>query len=339
MKSALYLGKKSINIVDTEIPIPGDNDVVIKNIYSSICGTDAAVYMHGPNTGHKVAVGGEFGHETVSRITATGKNVTDFKVGQRVYPYPLFAKNDINRAGTLGAFSEYILIPEAKLNHSLYTVPSCISDKTACLIEPFTVGFRAAKRSQPVSGEKAIVFGCGTIGLASAIGLKCSGIKKVMLCDVSDFRLSIAEKMGFAVCSIKDLDWHKKTEQYFGTAPSLSVKEADIDIVIDAAGQNTILDFYMKHGKIGSRFVSVAVGQAVRNIDLLHMTYAQQSIIGSGGYVPEDVRDVMDMMVSGTYNIESIITQEFSIENLDKAIRTAADPEHAFNVIIDFAKS
>lgn len=34
--------------------------------YSSICGTDVAFYTHGPNTGHRIAVGGEFGHETVS---------------------------------------------------------------------------------------------------------------------------------------------------------------------------------------------------------------------------------------------------------------------------------
>lgn len=31
---------------------------------------------------------------------------------------------------------------------------------------------------------------------------------------------------------------------------------------------------------------------APRNIDLLHMVYARQSIIGSGGYMPEDVWDV-----------------------------------------------
>lgn len=98
-------------------------DVLIQNIYSGICGTDAAVYKHGPNTGHRIAVGGEFGHETVSRVAAVGKNITQFRVGDRVYPYPLYAKNDTKRAGTIGGFSEYILVPQAKRNHSLYGVP------------------------------------------------------------------------------------------------------------------------------------------------------------------------------------------------------------------------
>lgn len=59
------------------------------NLYASICGTDVAVYTHGPNTGHRVTVGGEFGHEMVSEVVQTGKNVRGIHVGDRVYPYPL----------------------------------------------------------------------------------------------------------------------------------------------------------------------------------------------------------------------------------------------------------
>lgn len=67
------------------------------------------------------------------------------------------------------------------------------------LIEPFTVGCRAARRGQPQKGESAVVFGCGTIGLAAAVALKYFGMGKVMLCDVSGFRLGIAKKLGFAI--------------------------------------------------------------------------------------------------------------------------------------------
>ena len=40
MKSAIYLGKKNVKIKEMPIPEISDNDVLIKNIYSSICGTD-----------------------------------------------------------------------------------------------------------------------------------------------------------------------------------------------------------------------------------------------------------------------------------------------------------
>ena len=73
MKAAIYKGKENVEIRDLPKPVCGDDDVLIQNIYSSICGTDVAVYGHGPNTGHWITVGGEFGHETVSRVVKTGK--------------------------------------------------------------------------------------------------------------------------------------------------------------------------------------------------------------------------------------------------------------------------
>lgn len=336
MKAAIYLGKENVEIRELDIPECGENDVLIKNIYSSVCGTDVAVYTHGPGTGHKITVGEEFGHETVSRIAAVGKNVKGFQVGDRVYPYPLYAKNDTKRAGTIGGFSEYILVPQAKKNYSLYPVSEKISSRQACLIEPFTVGCRAARRGQPKAGEKAVVFGCGTIGVAAAIALQYFGVSKVMICDVSDFRLNIAKNLGFEVCNTQNEDFISKAIEYFGTAPSLKGETADIDCFIDAAGAESILELFMEHGKIVSRFVSVAVNNSIRKLDLLHMTYSQKSIIGSGGYMPEDVRDVMSIMESCRWNIESIITHEFPLEQIGKAIETAADTNNAFNVTIKF---
>ena len=336
MKAAIYSGKEQVEVRELPNPVCGDNDVVIKNIYSSICGTDVAVYTRGPGTGHKITVGGEFGHETVSRIVAVGKNITDFQVGERVYPYPLYAKNDTRRAGTIGGFSEYILVPEARRGHSLYAVPEGISDRLACLIEPFTVGCRVARRSQPQKEESAVVFGCGTIGLAAAVALKYFGMEKVILCDRSDFRLRIAGNLGFAVCNTDKENFIAKAADYFGTAPSLTGKVPDIDCWIDAAGAESILDSFMQHGKIISRFVTAAVNNKPRQLDLLHLTYAQKSIIGSGGYFPEDVQDVMAIMAGKKWDLESIITQEFPLEQISEAIRTAANPDQAFNVTIRF---
>lgn len=341
MKAGIYLGKEKIEIRELPLPEVGDNDVLVRNIYSSICGTDVAVFSHGPNTGHKVDVGGEFGHETVSRVVAVGKNVTDFTVGERVYPYPRYVKGDTRRAGTIGGFSEYILAPNARKNHSLYTVDARISDKLASLIEPFTVGCRAARRGmipcgdkRYISGQNAVVFGSGTIGVAAAVVFKHFGMDKVMICDHSDFRLSLAKELKLEVCNTRTEDFALKAKEYFGTAPSLGGETANIDCWLDAAGAESILDDFLKLGKIESRFVSVAVNNKPRSIDLLHMTYAQQSIIGSGGYMPEDVWDVQAIMASGKWNLERIITHEFPLEDLEQAIRMAGDVDNAGNVVI-----
>lgn len=338
MKTGIYLGKENIEIKETDIPQVGDNDVLIKNIYSGICGTDVAVFKHGENTGHKITVGGEFGHETISRVVKIGNNVTDFKIGDRVYPYPLYAKGDTRRAGTIGGFSEYILIPNAKRNYSLYDVDERISDKLASLIEPFTVGCRAARRAvnSGINSHSAAVFGCGTIGIATAVALKYFKAKRVMMCDTSNFRLNIAKDLGFEVCNVSSENIISKAKEYFGTAPSLLGETADIDCWIDTAGAENIFDDFMRLGKTESRFVAVAVNKALRKLDLLHITYSQKSIVGSGGYMPEDVRDVQKIMVSGNWNLESIITHEFPIDKLKTALQTASDVNHAGSVVIKF---
>lgn len=336
MRAAIYNGKKDISMVDLPTPQCGPRDVLLQTVYASICGTDVAVYQHGPNTGHKVTVGGEFGHEAVCRVAAVGEQVTDFKVGQRVYPYPLLVTGDPGRAGTMGAFSEYILAKNAQWNVGLYAVPDAIDDKTAALIEPFTVGTRAARRARPQPGENAVVFGAGTIGLAAAIALKEFGCAQVLVCDLSDYRLDIARKLGFATCNTGRQDLKQAAGALFGTAHGLDGAVPDAAIWLDAAGAPQVLEQFLSMGKIGSRMVVVAVLAGDRPVNILHMTYAQQELIGSGGYSPEDVRDVMRIMADGKYDIAAMITHEFPHEKLADAIETASDPDHALNVVIRY---
>ena len=94
-------------------------------------------------------------------------------------------------------------------------------------------------------------------------------------------------------------------------SPSFHVETPNIDCWLDVAGVETILADFLRFGKIESRFVSVAVNNAPRTIDLLHMTYAQQSIFGSGGYLPEDIRDVQEIMRSRRWRAAGFLPVPF----------------------------
>lgn len=52
--------------------------------------------------------------------------------------------------------------------------------------------------------------------------------------------------------------------------------------------------------------------------------------------MPEDVHMVMDVMAGGKYNLASIITHAFPHEQLAAAIKTAAQPDKALNVVIRY---
>lgn len=92
MRAGMDPGQRNVAIAQMADPVCGDRDIVVKNLYASICGTDVAVYCHGPNTGHKITVGGEFGHEVVSQVVQAGKDVKDIAVEDIVYPHPLLAR-------------------------------------------------------------------------------------------------------------------------------------------------------------------------------------------------------------------------------------------------------
>lgn len=336
MKAALYQGVHNIEIAEVPDYECGDDAIILKNIYSSVCGTDVAVYQHGLGLGHRITVGGEFGHETVCKVSAVGKNVTDVKVGDRVYPYPLLVTGDQRRAGTIGAFSEYIYCPRPVWGESIYHVDERISDKAAALTEPFTVGCRAARRGLPEKGQKGIVFGAGTIGIAAAIALKYFGCGQVVICDRSDYRLHICKELGFEVYNNQSDTNLSGLTDIIGKSTGVNGEAVDCDIWIDAAGADAVLTAYEKYGKYNSRMVMVAVGTNKREVDILGLTFGQKSITGSGGYTPQDVADVFHIMKSGKWDIEKMITHEFSIDDLSKAIEQASDVEHALNVIVHF---
>ena len=127
MKAFVYYGHEDIRLEDLPDPVCGESDIVVKNLYAGICGSDVSAYLHG---GDDVLIYKEyeFGHEMVSEVIEVGKNVKDIQVGDRVYPYPMTAKGNPMRAATVGGFSEYIHIPDCKLNHSVFKVDEQISN-------------------------------------------------------------------------------------------------------------------------------------------------------------------------------------------------------------------
>lgn len=336
MKTALYHGAGKIELTEKPNYLCGDNGIILKNIYSGICGTDVAVYKHGTGMGHRITIGGEFGHETVCRVAEVGKNVKGIKTGERVYPYPLYVTGDTKRAGTIGGFSEYIYCPAPEWGKSIYHVPEEISDKAAALIEPFTVGCRSARRGRPQKCNKAIVFGAGTIGVAAAITLKYFGCETVVICDPSDFRLEICRHLGFETVNNSDNESMKRIFDILGISRGINGAAPNADIWIDAAGADSVLTAYEQYGKYNSRIVVAAVGNRKRETDILGLTFGQREIIGSGGYAPEDVRDVIDIMKSGRWDIEKMITHVYPWEELRTALEKAGDVNTALNVMIHF---
>jgi 2-desacetyl-2-hydroxyethyl bacteriochlorophyllide A dehydrogenase len=314
----------------------GDDQVLIKNLVASICGGDIAAYKFGGANYH-MPDGHEFGHEMVSEIVEVGKDVTDLKVGQRVYPYPMTAKLDPYGSAALGGFSEYVMIDKARKDYNLYLVDDSISDKVASLVEPFTIAFHAANRSGGQAGQSAVVFGAGTIGVSAAIGLKSKGLDKVMVIDQSALRLDICKQLGFAVVNTKDADWKKQIIAYFGPARGMTGETPKVDVLLDAIGADALFPDIMSLASFHATVCVVGVHHDPVPIDLRNVTYGGLNIYGSGGYTPVEVVEVINVMKSKKFDIEKMITHVCKFDDFPEAIEMACDTEKTLKVIIDYS--
>ncbi|MBQ8389867.1 MAG: alcohol dehydrogenase catalytic domain-containing protein [Oscillibacter sp.] len=335
MKGFIYNGPGNITMQEIPLPPCGDNDIIVKNLAAGICGSDINAYQHDGDSVY-IFKGFEFGHEMVSEVVEVGKNVEGIQVGDRVYPYPIFAKDDRKRPATVGGFSEYVHIPNCRLNWSVFKVDDTISNKAAAMIEPFTVGGHSAKICQPGPGKKAMVFGGGIIGMSAAITLHYMGCEKVMVVNRSTYRLDKAAALGFATCSPVKEDLKAKAIEYFGKSFGIAGEVPDIDIFIDATGAADALDNFVSLGKRGSMLSIVGVHHAPRTIDLMKVTYGDLTIKGSPGYDFEDVARAMEIMKSGKYDIESLVSHTFPLEQLEEAIQTAAVSGASEKVLIEY---
>lgn len=72
------------------------------------------------------------------------------------------------------------------------------------------------------------------------------------------------------------------------------------------------------------------------NMVRIQGTGLQQALIGLGGYFPEDVRDVLNIMESEKWDIGSIITHVYPWEKLPDAIEKAGQVNEALNVVIEY---
>ena len=225
MKAALFRSPGDIAIVDKRIPSLGDNQVLLKIDYASICGTDKAIFDG--NIPCKPVV---LGHEFSGEVVKVGSKVKNIEVGSYCNVQPNIACGicDICRKGNPnlceykvshgihidGGFAEYCVVNQDLL-FPIYGIPHIESP----LIEPVACCLHGLKRCNPSIGEDALVIGGGFIGLVFLQLMKLRGLN-VHLIEPNKKKRSLAKSLG-AECVFE----------------SISEVCDDFDIVVEAVGK------------------------------------------------------------------------------------------------------
>ena len=308
---------------EAQRPVPGENQVLIKIMNIGICGSDIHVY-HGehPFTSYPVTQG----HEVSGEIVETGKNVAEWKTGQKVtiepqvfcgkcHPcrhgkYNLCEELKVMGFQTTGAASEYFAVDASKVT----PLPEEVSFEEGAMIEPLAVAVHGVKQIGDVTGLNIAVLGAGPIGNLVAQTAKCMGAAKVMITDISDLRLKKAEECGIDICvNTKNKDFGEEMLKAFGPDKA--------DVIYDCAGNNVTMGQAIKYARKGSVIVLIAVFAGPAQIDLAVVNDHELDIKSSMMYRHEDYVDAIRLTGEGKVRLKPLISRCFAFRDYLQAYR------------------
>ena len=335
-KAAIFRGPGHVDVVDLPYPACGDDEAIVRNVMTGICGSDIFAFQkHGPTS--RIWIDEEFGHEGIAEVVELGRNVTGLEIGDRVFVNTDKAFRDMRRVSAAGAFSNYLRIPQCELGYSLLRIDNDLPLRAAVLFEPFVIGARGAKVLQPQPGDHAIVFGAGIIGMTSAIMLKWYGCETVMVVDLSEFRLENARRLGFLTCNSAQEDVLQKAQDAFGKSPGYPREKCGARLYVDAVGVKPVLESFAALAPRNGSLSVVGVHKDPVPMDLAQLAFNNWHIHGCGDASTEELAvDILAMMRSGRFDLPSLVTHEFPIERITEALEQAGRPDEAQKVCITF---
>jgi len=300
-----------------EVPIPaiGKNDVLVKVIKTSICGTDVHIYDWDQWAEATIPVPMVIGHEFVGRIAAMGENVSGFEVGDLVSAEGhlvcgrcrnclagrrhLCNKTlgvGVNRPGV---FAEYVASPASNV---WLCNPNIDLDVLSCF-DPLGNAVHSALAFD-LLGEDVLITGAGPIGCMAAAVAKHAGARHVVVTDLIPYRLELAKKMGAT------LTVDVRRDNLADVMHKLGMKEGfDVGLEMSGSGDafRSMLDLMCHGGKIAM----LGIMKSDTQIDWNKVVFSGITIKGIYGREMYETWYKMTTMIESGLNISPVITHRF----------------------------
>ena len=321
-----------------EEPVAGPGEILLRIKKIGVCGSDIHVW-HGeyPYTPYPVIQG----HEFSGVVEAVGEGVTKVKVGMKATAAPQQVcgkcnpckRGEYNICDSLkvrgfqapGCAQDLFITTEERI----VPFPESLSFEQGALIEPAAVTAHATNRVPTLKDKNVLVAGAGTIGNLVAQAAKCRGAKKVLITDLSDFRLQKALDAGIdAVCNVRTENLREKCKAFFG--------DEGFDVAFEAVGHERSLDDAIQNIQKGGDIVVLGVFAGRPAVDMSTVGDREISLIGTLMYRQEDYAQAVDWIASGAMKTELLVTKHFPFEDYEKAYHfIEKEADKTLKVVID----
>ena len=219
---ALVKSKSDVGLWLEEVPVPevGKNNVLIRVLKTSICGTDVHIWNWNEWARKTISVPTVIGHEFVGVVESFGENVHDYNPGDVVtgeghlvcgrcrnclagrrhlcaHTYGVGVDRD-------GAYAEYLSIPVTNVWPAWPGIPL---EVVSCF-DPLGNATHTAL-SFDVLGEDVLITGAGPIGIMACAIARYAGARHVVVTDLNPYRLALARGLGATrVVDVRQEDLH-----------------------------------------------------------------------------------------------------------------------------------
>jgi threonine 3-dehydrogenase len=314
-------------LVDISVPRPGADEVLVKLMAGSICGTDVHIYTW--DSGAQVYVKNVpqiLGHEFAGTIVEVGKEVRKFKAGDYVSAEThiycgtcVQCRNDqrhICETGRIfgltcdGCFAEYFAVPE----RVIWKNNSQLPPEIAAIQEPLgnAVYCALGDYDKDLEGKSVFIIGDGPTAIMAAGVAKAEGARLVITVGRHEKRMEIARRMG-ADQALKDRQGLEETISGITAGKGF-------DVALEMAGTPEAVKLALRWTRIGGRISAFGIHGEPLVID----NYGQYVRSGkkilpiSGRLIWRTWEEVKRLLESGSLDVSPVVTHKVYLEEFEK---------------------
>lgn len=337
MRAAVITGVNEIEVTDVPDPVAGPGEVVVRMRGAGLCTWEQRAY-----TGQqKIDYPFLGGHENAGEVVEIGPGVTHVQVGDRVTLGPTscgmceacFRGEDKNCAEHFATFSLKggAIGPGGFAEYKMHRADGCykVDDAewgVASLAEPLSCAVHAARLCNASLGERAVVFGAGTMGLMNQLVLQASGLSVIVV----DPEASRREKArGLGATAVLDA-----TDDVVDQIKDLT--NGGVNISVAAVGSDAVNHSAYKALAPRGRICMFASAHPMTPfaVDPNHIHNAETAIIGAVSADRRDHWTATRLIAENRIDLNPLVSRRFSLED-SKAAFDFAISEHPYRVIIE----
>ena len=338
MKVAMYYSNSDIRIEEQKIPEINDDELLVKVVASGICGSDVMEWYRIKKAPLVL------GHEISGDVVKVGKNVKDFKKGDRVFVTHHVPCNTcrycLNNEHTVcdtihntkfypGGFSQFLRVPEINVDRGTFKLPKELTYDEGTFIEPLACVVRGFRKMGFKSASSVLVIGSGIAGILNIKLANALGASRIFSTDINKSRIKQAKKMG------SDFSFNAKDN-----IPKMIKENNDgrlADFVILCAGVPSAIKQALDCVEPGGTILWFAPTKPGVNVDFpfFEIWNKQIKMFSTYAGAGKDIIDAIELIRSKKVQVVDMITHKFPMDKAPEGFKLVAEAEDSMKVIIE----